>query len=134
MYDIVKESDDEIQAAAPVGEITKLMSAVLGPLLQALLAITLVTCFVAAVGILVAIYNSMNDRKRDIAVMRALGARRDTVTAIILCESLLIAIIGGVLGWLLAHVSLWFFGGTIESHTGISIKLWTTSTLSLIHI
>ena len=52
-------------------------------MLKALLVITLITCVVAAVGILVAIYNSMNDRRRDIAVMRALGARRDTVTAII---------------------------------------------------
>ncbi len=60
------------QAAAPIGEINKLMSLIVGPLLKALLIITLITCVVAAVGILVAIYNSMNDRRRDIAVMRAL--------------------------------------------------------------
>ena len=91
------------QAAAPIGEINKLMSAIVGPLMKALLAITLITCFVAAVGILVAIYNSMNERRRDIAVMRALGARRETVTTIIICESFLIALIGAIVGWILAH-------------------------------
>ena len=66
--------------------------------------ITVITCIVAAVGILVSIYNSMNDRKRDIAVMRALGARRDTVTSVILLESLLIAVIGGVSGWVVGRL------------------------------
>lgn len=115
------------QAAAPVGEINKLMNLIVQPLLTALLVITLITCVVAAVGILVAIYNSMNDRRRDIAVMRALGARRDTVTAIILCESGLIAVIGGVFGWLLAHFSIWCFSGRIEDQTGVQIGFFTTS-------
>ena len=115
------------QAAAPVGEIAKLMNAVIGPLLTALLVITLITCVVAAVGVLVAIYNSMNDRRRDIAVMRALGARRGTVTGVILIESLLIALIGAASGWLLAHASIWFFSGEIEDRTGIQVGILTTS-------
>lgn len=96
----------EAQAAAPVGEIHKLLEQLVGPLLKALVAITVITCVVAAMGILVGIYNSMNDRRRDIAVMRALGARRDAVTLIILLESLLIALIGSVVGWLLAHTAI----------------------------
>ena len=115
------------QAAAPVGEIAKLMDAVIGPLLTALLVITLITCVVAAVGVLVAIYNSMNDRRRDIAVMRALGARRGTVTGVVLLESLLIAVIGAVSGWLLAHAAIWIFSGEIEDRTGVQVGILTTS-------
>jgi putative ABC transport system permease protein len=115
------------QAAAPVGEIAKLMGAIIGPMLAALLVITLITCFVAAVGVLVAIYNSMNDRRRDIAVMRALGARRETVTGVILLESLLIAVIGAVAGWCLAHAAIWFFSGEIEDRTGVQVGMLTTS-------
>ncbi|TWU32807.1 ABC transporter permease [Novipirellula artificiosorum] len=121
----------QAQAAAPVGEIAKLMTAIVGPLLKALLAITLITCVVAAVGVLVAIYNSMNDRRRDIAVMRALGARRDTVTTIILAESLIIALIGGVLGWFLAHFAIWCASGYIEEQTGVQATMFTTSTYEL---
>ncbi len=117
----------QAQAAAPVGEIAKLMEAIIGPMLAALLVITLVTCVVAAVGVLVAIYNSMNDRRRDIAVMRALGARRETVTGVILLESLLIAVIGACAGWFLAHASIWFFSGEIEERTGVQVGILTTS-------
>ncbi len=115
------------QAAAPVGEISKMLSQIVGPLLVALLVITVITCFVAAVGILVAIYNSMNDRRRDIAVMRALGARRESVTAIILLESLLIAIFGCVLGWVLAHGAIKFASPYIEAHTGVQPHFFSIS-------
>jgi putative ABC transport system permease protein len=115
------------QAAAPVGEINKLMAMIVGPLKNALLIITLITCFVAAVGILVAIYNSMNDRKRDIAVMRALGARRSTVTAIIIYESMLVALIGAAVGWILAHAAIAAYSGRIEDQTGVQVGFFTTS-------
>ena len=115
------------QAAAPVGEIAKLMDAIIGPVLAALLVITLITCVVAAVGVLVAIYNSMNDRRRDIAVMRALGARRETVTSVIVLESFMIAAIGAVSGWFLAHASIWLFSGEIEDRTGVQVGILTTS-------
>lgn len=122
----------QAQAVAPVGEITKLLTTIVSPLLTALMVITVITCVVAAVGILVSIYNSMNDRRRDIAVMRALGARRDTVTAIVLSESLLIAVIGGVVGWVLAHVAIVVAGGYIEKHTGVQVSLFTTSPYELL--
>ncbi|QDT07666.1 macrolide transporter ATP-binding /permease protein [Rubripirellula lacrimiformis] len=115
------------QAAAPVGEINKLMNLIVGPLMSAMLAITLITCFVAAVGVLVAIYNSMNDRRRDIAVMRALGARRETVTAIIVIESMIVAVIGGILGWILAHAAIAMASQRIEDQTGIQVGFLSTS-------
>ncbi len=115
------------EAAAPIGEITKLMTAIVGPLLTALLVITLITCIVAAFGVLVSIYNSMNDRKRDIAVMRALGARRGSVTWIILFESLIIAIVGGAAGWLLAHAAILAAGSFIEQRTGVQVGMFSVS-------
>ena len=122
----------QAQAAAPIGEINKLMTLIVGPLLKALLIITLITCVVAAVGILVSIYNSMNDRKRDIAVMRALGARRNTVTAIIILESFLVAIIGAVTGWILAHAAITLYAGQIEDQTGVQVGFFTTSNYEIL--
>ncbi len=126
MQNMINESGDAM-AAAPIGEINKLMDQFVQPLMQVLLGITVITCIVAAVGILVAIYNSMNDRRRDIAIMRALGAQRDTVTTIIIFESLLIAIIGAVSGWILAHLAIQLASGMIEDNTGVQIGFFSTS-------
>lgn len=120
------------QAAAPIGEINKLMNLIVGPLLTALLAITGITCAVAAVGILVSIYNSMNDRRRDIAIMRALGARRTTVTSIIIFESFQVALIGTIAGWLLAHTAIVLYSGQIEDQTGVQVGFFTTSNYEIL--
>ena len=52
---------------------------------------------------MVSIYNSMSDRRHEIAIMRALGASRRTVMWVILLESILLSLGGGVLGLLLGH-------------------------------
>ena len=91
------------QAVSPIGQIEGLLGVFVRPLRWALLALTSLVVIVSAISILVSIYNSMNDRKKDIAVMRALGASRDHIMMIILLESLLIAILGGLVGWLVGH-------------------------------
>ena len=91
------------QAASPVKEITNMLNMFVNPVRNALLTLTVVVCVVSAISILVSIYNSMNERRRDIAVMRALGARRDVVLMVILLESLMIACVGGLLGWIAGH-------------------------------
>jgi len=46
---------------------------------QVLTLIAYLVALVSAAGVLVAIYNSMSARRRDIAILRALGARRRTI-------------------------------------------------------
>ncbi len=95
------------QAASPIREITTMLEDFVSPINDALLALTGVVCLVSAISILVSIYNSMNERRRDIAVMRALGARRDVVMLVVLIESLLIATIGGLMGGWRRTSSAW---------------------------
>ncbi|MEZ6090033.1 MAG: ABC transporter permease [Pirellulaceae bacterium] len=121
----------QAQAATPIGEISKLMDQFVNPIRYVLLLITAITCLVAAVGILVSIYNSMNDRRRDIAVMRALGAQRSTVMWVILLESGMIALLGGILGWVVAHGVIGLASGTIEDRTGVPVNFFSTTTAEL---
>jgi putative ABC transport system permease protein len=76
------------------------------------------------VGIFVSIYNSMSDRKREIAIMRALGARRGSVFAIILAESILLCVGGGILGVLLGHGLVFAAAPYVEAKSGIVMNPW----------
>ena len=113
------------QAVSPIAEIGGLLSMYITPVQWALLVLTLLVCVVSAVSILVSIYNSMNERTRDIAVMRALGASRDKVLSIILCESCLIAILGGAIGWIGAHAIAALCSPFVEARTGVKISFWS---------
>ncbi len=59
------------QAVAPLKVITELFENVIGKLQWILLGMAVVTVIVAGIGIMVSIYNSMSDRRHEIAVMRA---------------------------------------------------------------
>ena len=74
-----------------------------GPTLL-LLAIALLVTVVAAVGILVSIYNSVSARNREIAILRALGATRRRVLLLICTEAGLIGLLGGLGGMLAGHL------------------------------
>jgi putative ABC transport system permease protein len=111
------------RAVAPIGEIEGLFVTFLEPIQNVLLFLTCMICVVAAVSILVSIYNSMNERKRDIAVMRALGARRAQVMSVILFESIFIAVAGALAGFVVAHLLIYFFSAAIEARSGVYIGL-----------
>ncbi|GAA4435301.1 ABC transporter permease [Bremerella cremea] len=117
------------QIVMPVMEITSLFELIVTPIQTLLLVITVLICIVSGISILVSIYNSMNDRKREIAVMRALGARRTTVMGIVLTESIILSVGGGILGWMGAHILLACASPTIEAQTGVQIGLFDTAPL-----
>jgi putative ABC transport system permease protein len=113
------------QAALPIFEIVTLFEYFVTPVQLLLLAVTFMICLVSGVGILVSIYNSMSDRRRDIAVMRALGAGRSTVFLVILCESLILAVGGGLLGMLLGHTLVGLAGPWVSDFTGVTVGFFT---------
>ena len=86
------------QAVVPVRVIADLFEGVVGKLQWILLGMAVLTVIEAGIGIMVSIYNSMSDRRHEIAVMRALGASRVTVMVIILLESILLSLMGGAVG------------------------------------
>ncbi|PHS08739.1 MAG: lipoprotein ABC transporter permease [Blastopirellula sp.] len=109
------------QVVQPIMEIFALFKVIVDPIKTVLLVLTIIICFVSGISILVSIYNSMSERKHDIAVMRALGASRKAVMGIVLLESILLSVGGGMLGWIGGHLMLGAFGPTIEAKTGVAI-------------
>jgi putative ABC transport system permease protein len=89
-----------------------------------LLVLTVLIIIVAGVSILVSIYNSMSERSHDIAVMRALGASRGAVMGIILVESILLSLGGGLIGMLLGHGLIGLAGPYVVDRTGVALGLF----------
>ncbi len=115
------------QAVSPLEQIMILREMFFNPLRFALLALTILVCVVSAISILVSIYNSMSERTRDVAIMRALGASRERVLLIILAESVLISVGGGVLGWLLGHGIGKLASPIVEERAGIRVGFFSVN-------
>jgi len=68
--------------------------------------------------VFVAMYSATMERRREIATMRALGARRATVFGIILAESAGLATVGGVVGLLAGH-AIAYLAGLVLGQSGL---------------
>lgn len=111
------------QAAFPVQVIYNLFDFMVRPVQQVLLLLTVMICVVSGISILVSIYNSMSERRHEIAVMRALGASRGHILRIVLLESMLLALGGGAIGFIGGHALLMLLAPYVELQTGVQISL-----------
>ena len=99
-----KVIDNSASAASPAEEMRKFFTNFLKGSTIVLLMISLLVIVVAAVGILVAIHNSVSARMREIAILRALGATRKRILTIICVEAGLIGLVGGLVGTVGGHM------------------------------
>ncbi|MFM8705349.1 MAG: ABC transporter permease [Planctomycetia bacterium] len=120
----------EAQAALPVGEIRQLLDLFVRPLELLLLLVTALVVLVSAIGILVSMVGSSLERSRDVAIMRALGARRAHVLATVLIEAVLLAVGGGLAGWMLGHLVVGAIGPWITTNAGVSATIFSAAPLA----
>jgi putative ABC transport system permease protein len=111
----------DAQAVVPAQVVVELFD-LIGQVDVLLLAVSVLVILVAGVSILVSIYNSMAERKRAIAIMRALGARRTSVLAIVILEAAALCLFGGLAGLLLGHVLTAVSSGVLAAKSGVSIS------------
>ncbi len=124
----------DAQAAIPSTEISNLFEKIIGNIEVVLLVFAVMIVLVAGIGIMVSIYNSMNDRRHEIAIMRALGARRSTVMMVILLESILLSLGGGLMGLSLGHGLLAVAGPWIAEKANLPLSMLQFRAVELILI
>jgi putative ABC transport system permease protein len=102
----------ETQAVLPSGVLLTIfnMMAVAEDVLKMILAIVGV---IVLLYVFVSMYSAAMERRREIATMRALGARRTTILGIVLAESALLAAMGGIGGIVAGHVVAYFAGSLL---------------------
>lgn len=91
-------------------------------------ALALVSGFVIAVGligILTSILTSLNERRREMAILRSMGARGRHIIGLLVSEAALLAFIGSALGLTILYGLLWVFRPLLEVRFNISaLRLW----------
>ena len=95
-----------------------------GPSLM-FLGVTALVTVVAAMGILVSIYNSVSARRREVAILRSLGATRNKVLAVVTLEATFIGIVGALAGLVLGHVLAAGADVLLRRQVGERINAWS---------
>ena len=102
-----------MQAASPAIEINRLFS-LFGIGLDALQYLAYGIMFISGISIFIALYNTLKERKYEFALMRVSGARRSQLLILVLFESILLCIIGFILGTIVGRVALYLISTSTE--------------------
>lgn len=110
-----------MQAASPAFETARLF-AILGVGVDIFMTFAYVLIVISALSIFIALYNSLKERRYDLAIMRTMGATRFRLLFSILLEGTLLTLLGSFTGLLLGHGILLILSGTMDDirHAGIS--------------
>jgi putative ABC transport system permease protein len=104
-----------LQTATPAIEINRLF-ALLGVGVDALKWIALVIIIVSGLSVFVSLYNSLKERKYEMALMLSMGASRTKLFLLLLLEGLIISVIGFVIGIFLSRFGLWIMSENVEQN------------------
>jgi putative ABC transport system permease protein len=108
-----------MQAASPAFESARLFT-ILGSAKTVLMGLAYLLVFISALSIFIALYNSLKERKYDLAIMRSMGASRFKLWSSMVLEGISLTFLGTIGGLLLAHLMLFVFIQTIGDKTGLA--------------
>ncbi len=83
----------------------------------------LVVVVVSLLGLLLALYSTLDGRRREMAVLRAVGARPRLIVGLLVLESGLLSGAGALCGGALAYGLLGAARGSVEAHFGLAVPL-----------
>ena len=106
-------SNSKLQAALPNIEINRLFS-LLGVGVETLQGLAVVIMLISGISVFVSLYNSLKERRYEMALMLSMGATRAQLFGMLLLEGLALAIIGFGFGILLSRVGLWLFSSSVS--------------------
>jgi len=124
MLDLMyNKQGNRLTFAYPVGAIVGELFAKIGWFDRVLALVAYLVALVAAGSVLASIYASMNARRRDIAILRALGAHRRTVCGAVVIEAAVIGALGALGGFAVYFVLLEVVANVIRTQTGVVLDV-----------
>lgn len=96
---------------------------ILGNLETALLVISAMVVFTAILGMVISVLGSLNERRREMAILRSIGARPAHIFGLLLTEAVVLVAVGTALGTATVYALLWTGQSAIEEATGLYLHL-----------
>ena len=113
--------DPTITVASPAGQIEQLFK-IVGNIDQIFIAMALVVMVSSGIAIMLALYNSMDQRRRQIAILRVLGSSSSRIFSLVLTESALIGMLGAGAGIVLSLAGSAIAAATLKKMLGLVIS------------
>ncbi len=113
--------DEPLLAILPGATLQQLWG-LIGIAEKALLAVSALVVLVGLAGLIAVVVASLGERRRELAILRAMGASPLQVFALLAMESLMISLIGCLAGLSMVQGLAWLVGPWLEAHHGLLLS------------
>ena len=121
-----------MQAASPAMESARFFS-LIGIGVDTLQWFAVMIMSISGISVFISLYNSLKERRYDLAVMRTIGASRWDLFGIVILQGILLTLIGSVIGLLFGHIALELIGHFQNSgQARLSGRIFDTAELYLV--
>ena len=110
-----------LQAAVPSYEISRLFK-LFGFGIETLTYLAYLIIIVSGFSLFINLFNSMNDRKYEMALIRTLGASRFQLSRMIIFESLILTIAGFIIGLLFSRFGVMFVSSLMDENINYNLN------------
>jgi putative ABC transport system permease protein len=90
---------------------------------DALRVVSVLVVIVGFLGMLVAIYTTLEERRREMAILRAVGLGQQKIATLLIMESGMLTVVGSLLGVALVYATAFVAQPLIEQHFGIYLPI-----------
>ena len=113
---------EPLRAILPGVALQELWS-LMGTAEKALFVVSLFVVLTGLIGMLTAILTSLNERRREMAILRSVGARPWHIASLLIVEAFALALAGVLLGLLLLYLGIAGAQGYVQANYGLYLPL-----------
>ena len=128
----INDFEDEPMMAVIPGAALNEMWRSLGYAETGLRLVTIFVVLVGLLGMLVSLYTSLNERRREMAILRAVGAGPNRIVALLVLESVCLASAGALAGLALVYALLSAGQSLVEAQVGLFIPIRPPGAIELL--
>lgn len=130
--DIINFKSEPLTAAMPALVLANFWKS-MGYIESALKIVSGVVVIVSLLTMLISIYSSLSERRREMSIYRAIGVGPKKIFSLFLLESINLTVLGLIIGWLLTYLALLATAPLLEKDFGIYIALKLPSSIELFY-
>ena len=117
--DLNTYTQEPLQAVIPGVALSQLWN-IVSVVERALAIVSGFVIVVGLIGILTSILTTLNERRREMSILRSVGARGRTIVGLLVSEAALLAFVGAALGVAILYGLLWGLGPWLEARYGFA--------------
>ena len=101
---------------------------------KTLFIVSILVFVVSLIGMIISLLATLNERRREMAILRSVGAKKGFVFSVLLIETCILTISGILLGIITLYIGLITFKPILESTMGLTLGLLTPNMTDAIYL